>query len=160
MSSTTRRVALSAILAVPFVPVPAMAAPNLTDQERQFLALVPWLQTAVPEAEEASRLKETLYEAAIEKAGRWRLDETPSEYHTRLHRTQEAQRESGYHQAWQRMNDLIEPIEDSVRTLMGYPMTTPTAIAWKARLAILFDCWHEEALDDMAALVGRARECD
>ncbi|GJE77257.1 hypothetical protein [Methylorubrum suomiense] len=159
MSRTTRRIALGAILAVPFAPVPAMAAPNLSKQEREFIALVPWLQSVVPEAEEAAQLKHTLYEAAMEKAGRWRHDETTTEHHARLRRVERAQRENGYNQAWERMTALEEPIGDATRELMGYPMTTPTAIAWKARLAILFDCWHEEALDDMAALVGRARQC-
>lgn len=156
---STRRAALGAILAVPFVPVPAIAAPDLSKQEREFIALVPWLQAVVPAAEEAGRKMSFLWNAAVEEAGPWRHDATGLEQLQRRERLEEAKVRNGYHAAWRRMVDLQEPISDSVRTLMGYPMTTPTAVAWKARLSILLDCWQEEALDDMAALVGRARTC-
>lgn len=164
MRASTRRAALGAILTAPLASVPAVALTanvrsDVPDHEARFLALVPWLKVVVPPAEEAKARAKAVAAKAEAEAGEhpgWDRPYAVSEW---VRRDQANRMTMGYTALWSAWNDATDPIDEAVTDLMDQRMTTLFALAWKARVADLLDCWEEQVGYDLAAMAREGTIC-
>lgn len=142
----SRRGLIAGLTAAPLVAVSAGAAPAVSDDEARFLALIPWLRTAIPTLEAAQQRSSDLFNEGYEVAG-----ERPDPSLGRIahvawiDRAQARRRANGYHDAWQIVEALEAPLVEATDPFMDTPMTSLQGVAWKVRVGLALG-WNEAAL--------------
>jgi hypothetical protein len=109
--------------------------------------------------EKAKDFCQTVYDEGDRSAGEHPGHSDPALRKAWAERARVGRDRLGYSQAWEVWSRHADEIDKLVGDLMTERMTTLSAIAWKARLADLLDCWEEQAGSDLAAWAREDEAC-
>lgn len=146
MTASTRRTALSALLALPALASPAASLP---EREAQFLALAPKILPLAQALNSAGLEAHRLYDAADEAAGPYPGRDNDRAHRAWIRRSHALRDINGYHEAWAAMNAADAALAPLVEGFDEVEMTTMPAILLKAMLVDLGDWWKDSVVADL-----------
>ena len=152
----SRRGLVAGLAATPLVAIPAKVASAVSDEEARFLALIPWLKTAIPELEAAQQRSTDLFNEGYDVAGD-RPDSSLGHpaFAAWYDRAQAKRQANGYHDAWHAVEAIEAPVVEATEPFMDTPMTSLQGVAWKARVGLALGWDEASLLAGVAALAGR-----